>query len=296
MKKNYVLISMRMTVVIFFFISIFYTIISIYKNKSQFTETFNSKTYKNKFDQSQWIVTNKNKKTISDTDLYTHMAYEYMTGVDPTTQNFEVPPLGKYLIGGSILHYNNQRVFSLIFGLGSLIMIYYFCYMTTKSFLLSLLGPALTGTSWFFLDQIKNSPQLEIYQLAFLLIFFIFFSRYASKSRLRYLIISAISLGAFLSIKVFFIYYALIIFFFLIYYFLTRTRNHKIIFDLSILHIGIFGVYLLYYINFFLKGGDWIRFLSVFEYPIMETTRFISAPYLSKPMALLVSRISGNLF
>ncbi len=109
--------------------------------------------------------------TISDADLYSHMAYEYVSVIDPATQNFEVPPLSKYLIGASILWFYNQRAISLIVGIFCLVLVFYLTLTITRSALAGLLAVSLTQINWLFVDQFLNAPQLEIFQLFFLLVF-----------------------------------------------------------------------------------------------------------------------------
>jgi len=256
-------IFLKISIILFFFFSCIYLLYFINNNKNLFQEVVNKERYKEKFDQSQWIITNKNKNVISDADLYTHIGIEYIKGVDPTTQNFEIPPLGKYLIGSSVVIFFNQRIFSLIFALFCLLLIFYLVYINTHSIFPSLLATSLTMTSWFFLDQIVNAPQMEIFQLFFLLCLFLFFSLYEKKTKKRYLILAGLSAGGFLSIKFFFVHYFLLMIMFTSYYFISKKKLRKILIDLSVINLFIFLIYVGYYYRFFLLGESVIEFLQI---------------------------------
>ncbi len=244
-------------------LSILWFLISMHAHDSLFAEQFDAKKYKILFDRSQWIVSNTDKQNISDSDLYSHMAYEYMLGVDPTTQNFEVPPLGKYLIGGSVMFFNNQRVFSLLSGIATLLLLYYLSYTVTKSAAYSLIAPAFTASSWFFTDQILHAPQLEIFQLVFLLVFMIFFIAYEEKKNFLYLIAASAGIGAFLSIKFFFIHYLLILFFLSAFYVVKKAKIREAVTDTLIVTIIACLVYAVFYIRYFLLHGTLIGFINV---------------------------------
>lgn len=275
----------NLIIFVYFCVCSVFFINTICKNRNIFTERYDYRTYKKKFDQSQWIVTNKNKIIISDADLYTFAASELLQQKDPTFMNFETPPLGKYLIAASLLLFDNQRVMSLIIAILSLLLIFYLVFVNSKSIIASLLAVSLTANSWFFIDQVIYSPQMEIFQLFFFLIFIIFFTQYETKKLKKYLIYAAIAAGAFVSIKVFFIHLLLFNAWIVFYYFLKKKDKQYILSALSTLNIGIFIVYVFYYLNFFLNGGNLIKFFLVQKWIIglytvrsnIETTRLIGS-------------------
>src|SRR3990167_1849764 len=104
-------------------LSFFYLFSVILQNKKLYTEKFDPKLYEKKYYQSQWVVPNS-KNIISDEDLFTYAGYKYIKGLNPILINPETPHLGKYLIGLSIVLFNNQRVMSLFIALFSLVFIY----------------------------------------------------------------------------------------------------------------------------------------------------------------------------
>lgn len=258
-----ILLLQKIVIILFFIYSSFYFFNKLYLNRNIFFEVANSEIYKKKFDQSQWIITNKNKKIISDSDLYTHFGFEYIKGIDPTTQNFEVPPLSKYLVGSSIVLFFNQRIFSLIFSIACILLIFYLVFVNTSSLYPSLLAVSLTMTNWLFLDQIINSPQLEIYQLYFLLNFFILFMLYMKKREKLYLLFLGLAAGGFSSIKFFFAHYLLIMILIISYYIVSKIKLKKLLVDIFVINICIFSIYIIYYFRFFYLGGTLIRFIQV---------------------------------
>lgn len=191
------------------------------------------------------------------------MGFEYIKGIDPTSQAFETPPLGKYLIGASIVIFYNQRIFSLIFSFLCLYLVFYLVYINSSSIYPSLLALSLSMTSWFIQDQIINSPQLEIFQLFFILNLFLFFTLYLKKSKIKYLVISGLAIGGFISIKFFFIHYVLVMTLLITYYLVSKTKLKKIVFDLLIINLFTFFIFIGYYFRFFYLGGNLIKFLQV---------------------------------
>lgn len=257
----------KITVLIYFLVSTVILVIKIYSQRSIYQEHYNYKEYKRRFDQSQWIVTNKNKKitVLSDADLYSFVASELLQQKDPTVINFETPPLGKYLIAASIMIFDNQRIVSLFFGTACLILIYYLTFIITRSSTASLLSTSLTITSWLFIDQLINSPQMDIFQLFFLLTMVIFFTLFEKKKhQIKYLVIASISTGAFASMKAFFIYLCFVILWIGLFYFFKRKPLIIVVKNLLLISFIATGVYFFYYVNYFLYNhGTVINLIKV---------------------------------
>lgn len=70
------------------------------------------------YGESQYVLGDKSLKKIDDGTLYIYAAEAYFKGDDPTTINFEHPPLGKYIFGLSLFLFN--RVLVLNIGLFSI--------------------------------------------------------------------------------------------------------------------------------------------------------------------------------
>lgn len=64
------------------------------------------------------------KRIIGDDGLFSYVGYNLAKGADPSLINPETQPVGKYLIGFSILFFKNSSFYSLIFGFLSLTFFY----------------------------------------------------------------------------------------------------------------------------------------------------------------------------
>src|SRR6266702_3141043 len=96
----------------------------VYQYRNDYFSRYNSEYWKQRYLHSQWVVSNS-KQPIGDDGLYAFSGWEYVNGRDPTILNAEVPPLGKYLIGLSIIAFHNQNIFALLCGLLVLTAFYF---------------------------------------------------------------------------------------------------------------------------------------------------------------------------
>jgi len=82
----------------------------------------------------------KDRISLSDSDIYIASGYLYVTGSDPTTYNFQHPPLIKYLFGFSTLLTGNPFYIQVIFGLSLLFLTYFLGVKLFESRLVGYLG------------------------------------------------------------------------------------------------------------------------------------------------------------
>lgn len=296
MKKNNLLFFLSLFIIL---ISISYLSFIIAENKILYIEKFDAKKYKKIYENSQWMKAEpkvKNEwaiklgytgwdnyidetqgkdeklnslipvKGISDEDLYSYSGYEYIKGKNPILLNPEAPPLGKYLIGLSIILFNNQRVISVITAFLCLLLIFTLTKKITHSNLFSSIAVLLTTTNTLFTDQIIHTPQLELFQLFFILLFIFIFSIFKEKNKYQFLILSGIILGFSLSIKVFFLNYILVNSWLLTYYFLRcllkREKIQTAIKEILFLNIITLFSFTLTYIMYFVHDGTLRSFLG----------------------------------
>src|SRR3989344_1052163 len=253
---------------IIIFISLFIFTVQVYLNRSIFLQKFNPAKYEEKFLESQWRVP-ESKNVISDEDLYSYAAYKYIHGENPILINSETPHLGKYLIGLSILIFNNQRIFSIIIALLTLGVIYKLILMQTKSSLLSSLGVLLTALNTTFIDQIIHSPQLDIYQLFFFLLMAYFLIQYITHKNNHSLLLSAFFYGCTLSTKFFFQSYLLITLFMIIFFAKQYGKKFCWIKPFIIFNAIALVIYTLSHFSYFLHGGDIRGFLGMQKWIIL---------------------------
>ena len=242
--------------------SFFYLSYVILQNKALYTEKFDPKLFERKYYQSQWVIPNS-KNIISDEDLFTYAGYRYINGLNPILINPETSYLGKYLIGFSIVIFNNQRIMSLIVGLLSLLILSHIVYYSTKSLIASAIAVFLTSINTLFSDQLIHAPQLDIFQLLFLLLFMIFFLIYKKTGIKLFLLSAGLSLGYFISTKFFLVSFFIMNLVLFIYYLIRKIDFKKILVEVAALNIVSLLTYVFTYVGFFLYGGTFRGFLGV---------------------------------
>jgi predicted membrane-bound dolichyl-phosphate-mannose-protein mannosyltransferase len=132
-------------IIIYVFI---YFIIFIFNNKIYFTKKFDFEFYSKLYSESQYVKGPLSIGGIGDDGLYAFAGYYYLIQLkDVSTVNFEHPPLGKYLIGMSILIFNNQNILNIVYFLLLILYTYKLSMLINKDRFLSSL-------SIFFLIQI----------------------------------------------------------------------------------------------------------------------------------------------
>lgn len=199
-----------------FFGSIFY------KNKAIFAYSFNPTVVKN-YLRSQDIedVNNeiKDRVFVSDADIYLATGYLYAKGENPTTYNFQHPPLIKYLFGYSTLLFNNPYIVQVGFGLIFIFLTYFLGLKIFNSRAIPFLASLLLIFDPVFMEQI-GQILLDLGQGTFALLYFILSVFYPS-----YFIFQGITLGLFAASK---FWSTALIFILLIWGYKRIVRKEKI--------------------------------------------------------------------
>lgn len=155
------------------------------------------------FNQSQYRMKNP-KSIILDNVVYSHAGNRYIQGDNPTYINPETPPLGKYIIGSSIVLFNNENIFNLFFCVAALITFYVLSLQILKEALVSLIPVLLLSFEKLFQSQVLDTPLLDIIQLTFLFLAFIFLNiGLKKKNSLIPFSVASVFLGFFISTKFF---------------------------------------------------------------------------------------------
>jgi hypothetical protein len=150
------------------------------------------------------VYANKKGEFIRDEYVYSFAAGALLQGVSPILVNPETPPLGKYIIGLSVIVFANEHITTLILGLASLVVLYAVGRQVFSSRLLALLPVLLLSFEPLYLNQLRITPLLDIMQLFFLLTFFLLFNiAHQRKKYVPYFILANCMLGAFISVKYF---------------------------------------------------------------------------------------------
>ena len=280
---NYFSKRRRSFVILLLFLSLLLFSYQIYPYSKIYFEKYDHVKYEQKFLKSQWRVP-QSKNVISDEDLYTYAAYEYVRGANPILINPETPHLGKYLIGLSIILFNNQRVMSLFIALFSLVFIYRIILMKTKSDLSASIAVFLVILNTTFVDQLIHSPQLDIYQLMFFLMTSFFFLKFSKSKKKSDIFLAGIFYGSMLSTKFFFQTLILTTLLFAIFSLITYKSKFIWVKKFVLLNIVGFLIYTLSNLAFFLHGGTIRGFLGMQKWILV----------LYKSTSIDLSRIMGG--
>lgn len=217
--------------------------------------------WKDRYEHSQYQLP-LSKRIIGDDGLYAYIGYQLIKGGNPAGENAQAPPVGKYLIGLSILIFHNSAYYAFILGLGSIVIFYFLSRFLLKDNMDAIFILTLLLLDPLYFTQTWNS-WLDIAQLFFLLLNFLFLI-YAEKStsrrRIIYAVLSGLSLGFFIETKTPIL--LPIIFFLETIYFLRKGfKKEYIVFLLGII-LAIFFAYTRY----FLLGHSLMDFLKLQKY------------------------------
>src|SRR5882762_10176608 len=181
--------------VVFVALTVLHILFRVYSYRSEYLTPYNAKYWENRYLRSQWIVpfdcsdpklipkdrkwcnvykaTYKQQILLGDDGLYTYAGWEYVHGRHPTSLNAEAPPLGKYLIGLSIIALGNQNIFALLSGILILISFFLLNKQVVKDSFLAFLPVALFSFEPLFYTQLR-APFLDLLYLGLLLLVFMF--------------------------------------------------------------------------------------------------------------------------
>lgn len=140
---------------------------------------------------------------IPDNAVYNYAAGYYLRGGSPIVVDPSQPPLGKYLLGLSILIFQNTKVMIYIFFYLSLLAFFLLGKEIFKNINLALLTTFLFSFEKIFLNQLRYVPMLDIFQLCFLLFAFYFFIKWSKDGQEKHLLFASLSLGAVAAVKFF---------------------------------------------------------------------------------------------
>lgn len=171
----------------------------IYANRALYSSRFDESYWKDKYEHSQWKLP-LSIRTIGDDGLYLYEGYRIINGGDPTLLNAEVPPLGKYFIGATILL--TQRAF--VYGLWTMIFLLLFLYILAKSLFRStyfaLITTILLATDPLIANQYALT-MLDGLQATTLILFLLVLFQLSHKRTLYIVSAAGIILGLFSEIK-----------------------------------------------------------------------------------------------
>ncbi len=245
----------KVIILLLVFAIFFQNIIFIFSNRQYFTRRFDPEFFSKLYSESQYVKGPASEGGIGDDGLYAFAGYYYFfQGGDVSSVNFEHPPLGKYLIGLSILLFNNENIINLIYYAFLLFFTYKLAKMILRSVLLSVLAVFLVNTDPLIQDHLLRS----LLDLPFTLFFVAAIYYYLlSFKNINYTFLSQILLGMAFSTR-FFPSLAIIYIFLLLIKFIYQRKAFIHYFYTSLL---IPVVYIVCHISFFYYHPSIVEFL-----------------------------------
>lgn len=228
------------------------------------------------YEQSQYRMKNP-KSIITDNVVYSHAGIEYFRGGNPTYINPEAPPLGKYIIGLSIEWFKNENIFNLLFCSASLIVLYLLSFQILRDKLMAIIPVTLFSSEKIFQGQIIDTPLLDIIQLTFLLLSFIFLNMGLEKKKtFIFFLTSSFFIGLFVSTK-FFATGVLVVATFLLTVIINyRVKIKNLLFSLFLVPI----VLLISYSRLFSLGYSLREVLGVQKWVFLYNSGHLDMPLL----------------
>lgn len=225
-----------------------------YQYRDNYLVKFDASYWEHRYQISQWVVPNS-KNSIGDDGLYAYAGYKYVfSGMNPILNSAEVPPLGKYLIGLTIVIFNNQNIFGLLTGLSALSAFYLLNTMLFKKRILAFLPVFIFSLEPLFWEQLQAN-YLDLLYLSFLMMSFFFVLK-------KKYFLASFFVGCFAATKFpptsVFVALSLLIYVFVI--------SRKDIWKLLTSFVLWPTVFVLSYFRFFTFGNGPIEFLKVIKY------------------------------
>lgn len=227
----------------------------IYATRFFFLIPFDPRYISNIYSKSQYVV-GSGSQGIGDDGVYAFAGHYYLfENGDVTNVNFEHPPLGKYLIGLSILLFKNENFINIFYFSGVLIVTFLISQLVTKNKLISSLSVFTVSVNSMFLDHLIRSF-LDLPFTLFLLLSIYFFMKTFNDHKFIYL--STLFLSFAFATKFFpAVIFILAVYIALLYFY---KKDYLIYFIISLSLIPF--IYLLTHISYFLNHHTLVDFIK----------------------------------
>lgn len=232
----------------------------LYQHKDKYSADYWSRyeSLKSVYGESQYSMKGW-KYWIPDETVYSYAAGAYVKGANPIIVEPTQPPLGKYLIGLSILATGNEHSTVALFFILLLIGIYLLVRMMTGNKIVALVAVLIASFEKLFVDQLSISPLLDIFHITFVLYAISAASYAMKKSKPVFILLSFLFLGLAMMTKVWLIgaVFAIVI---TLYVFVKRPKYYLFIFGGAIV---VLMTTLLVYARMFADGYTVLEVLKV---------------------------------
>lgn len=242
------------------FILLFHLLHILYSQRAIFLRAYDVSYWKDRVEHSQWVLP-ASQRGIGDDGLYAYVGYELARGADPSFLNVDTPPLGKYLMGFSILIFKNSMYYAIFFAVTSLAVFFFLAKRLLNSTLLALSATTLLALDPLLFSQFWKTT-LDLLQLFLLLLnmYLLTFIQKDSKKGLLFGLFCGLSLGFFSQVK----FPVLLPILFLLdsfYFFFKRAYKEYLLFL-----FGLVSAILLVYLRYFMLGHSLVDFLRLQKY------------------------------
>jgi predicted membrane-bound dolichyl-phosphate-mannose-protein mannosyltransferase len=268
-----------------------YLLILFFTQKQIFTYQFNQE-LPEKYLLSQDIPEEVPGKRLflSDGEIHQAAAYYYINGEDPTTYNFQHPPLLKYWFGIGIKFFNNPLIMQVILGIAYLVITFYFGKIIFKSAAIGLVASSFLAIDPL-LSNVSSAALLDLGQAVFILLYLFFILNKDKLSKLNKFLLPGIALGLIAGSK----FWAGALFFYglsFLYEFLNNFKKSKIkiIKNYALQGVVAFFTLSIIYLPAFINQGFKFNFIF-FQLKLLKY--WFNHSVTSVPLASLMLFVSG---
>jgi hypothetical protein len=269
-----------------------YVTLVIVANRAQLFSRFDESYWQDKYEQSHWKLP-LSPRVIGDDGLYLYEGYRLIHGGDLLSANAEVPPLGKYLIGASIMVFGNGYLYG--FFVTSLLVLLTF-FLARKLFRGTV--PALWISLLLITDPLITNQftltMMDALQALFAVLFFLPLLSLTSGRDQRNLfifILSGVALGLFAEVKL--PLFAPLLGGIGLIYIWRSTKKVRFI---AAFVTGVAAGYLIPYTWYFLQGHTGIEWLKLQKWMISFYRGSSISPTWGSSIATLFTGQYQNLF
>ncbi len=282
---------MRRAFILFLVLLVSYLSLVVYAHRALFFSQFDEAYWKDRYEQSQWKLP-LSLRTIGDDGLYLYEGYRLISGGDPTSTNAEMPPLGKYLIGLSIISLNNGYLYGLITTVSLLIGTYFLALLLIKKTVPALMLTVLLATDPLITNQFALT-MMDALQAGLLVLFLslIICAGRTKRHQPALALASGVALGLFSATKLPVL--TPVIMAAAIWYIHVSTRSPRLI---VMLFVGGLIGYLVPYTGYFTHGHTLLDWIKIQKWTISFYRNANLAPTWGSDIVTLITGRYQNIF
>lgn len=267
-----------------------YVILIIFANRALLFSRFDQVYWQERYEQSQWRLP-LSDRVIGDDGLYLYEGYRLIHGGNPTLSNAEMPPLGKYLIGISIMLFGNGHLYGFIATLLLVAATYLLAKKVLKDTFPAAIVAALLATDPLVTNQ-YTLTMMDALQALFLVTYLVLLFRVENnKYSALYVVLSGFVLGLFSGTKLPIL--SPLLGLTGVWYIFRQTKS---VWSLAIFFICSLAGYMLPYTVYFFQGHTLMDWLRIQKWIVTFYRQGNIAPTWGSSVTTLLSGAYQNLF